>query len=407
MSAPELPDDFLNELPADRVLGVAVSGGSDSMALLHLLLERGVPVSVATVHHHLRSGADAEIAMVADFCATHGVPHHTLHWRWGGEGNLQDQARRGRYSALSAWARASHITDVALGHTADDDIETFLMELGRGAGLDGLSGMRPSFKLEGVTFHRPLLHVRRDMLRDRLMAAGIAWCDDPSNEDTNYQRVLVRQSLTALEAAGLSRDMITKSLENLRSTRRDLDIQLSRSLDGQFWMEQGDLCFKLDWFDAATAESQRRALKSALQFVSGQDYPPRGAKLARVLADLRQKSVLHGCVITSGHGVLRVGRELAAVASCVTPSTACWDSRWMFAGPHGNSTEIRALGEAGLAQCTGDWRSPGLPYASVVASPSVWDGAELLSAPLAGWDGGWRVTLLRDAKDFGEFILSH
>ena len=407
MTAPALPDNFLNNLPPDLVLGVAVSGGSDSMGLLHLLIRAGVSVSVATVNHNLRDEAGAEAQAVADYCAAHGVSHEVLHWHWDKKGNLQDQARRGRYGLLSDWAARGGFRDVALGHTADDNIETFLMGLSRGAGLDGLSGMRPEFVREGITFHRPLLQTRRADLRETLVCAGVSWSDDPSNDDPGYQRIQIRQNLTALEATGVSADMVLMSLSHLQATRRDVNADLARALAGHFRLDRGDLCFDLDWFETVAPESRRRLLNCALQFVSGQEYPPRGAKLMRVLADLRQKSVLHGCVILSDATVLRVGRELAAVADLHVPSTELWDQRWHVAGAHSQSTEIRALGETGLTQCIGDWRDVGLPRSTLLASPSVWDGDTLIAAPLAGWANNWTLTLRQHDSEYLEFVLSH
>lgn len=407
MTAPALSEDFLNQLTSDKVLGVAVSGGGDSMGLLHLLLQKDVPVSVATVNHNLRDEAAAEAQAVAAFCAAHGVPHEVLHWHWDGQGNLQDQARRGRYDLLAGWATRVGVCDVALGHTADDNIETFFMGLSRGAGLDGLSGMRHSFRRGGVSFHRPLLQTRRADLREMLSEAGIGWCDDPSNDDPGYHRIQIRQMMGPLEAAGISADMVLMSLGHLHATRRDVNAELAASLAGHFELDRGDLCFELAWLEAKTSESRRRVLNSALQFVSGQEYPPRGAKIMRVLADLRQKTVLHGCTITSDAQVLRIGREPGAVGTLCVPSTEVWDHRWSVEGAHGKTTEIRALGEAGLTQCDAKWRETGLPRSSVLSSPSVWDGDTLIAAPLAGWTNNWGLTLRQHDSEFVEFVLSH
>ncbi|WP_281856189.1 tRNA lysidine(34) synthetase TilS [Litoreibacter halocynthiae] len=407
MTAAALPENFLTSIKPDSVLGVAVSGGGDSMALLYMLLQAGVPVRVATVNHNLRDEAGAEAQAVAAFCASHGVSHDVLHWHWDGTGNLQDQARRGRYRLLSEWAAEAGLGSVALGHTADDNIETFLMGLSRGAGLDGLSGMQPSFLRKGIAFHRPLLHARRSELREILQGAGISWFDDPSNDDSGYQRIKVRQSMSALEAAGIAAEQIEMSLGNLQATRRDLNAELAAEVEGHVRLDQGDLCFDLHWLEAKSPESQRRLLNSALQFVAGQDYPPRGAKMMRVLADLREKSVLHGCVITSDDAGLRVGRELNAVAELRVPSTEVWDQRWSVVGPHSKTTEIRALGEVGLAQCAVSWRDIGLPRASVLASPSVWEGDRLMAAPLAGWANNWSLTLRQHDCEYLEFVLSH
>ena len=192
------------------VIGVAVSGGSDSLALLHLLHDwqsaGGPAVRAATVDHGLRAGAAAEAAEVARICAGLGVAHKTLAWRdWDGAGNLPDRARRARYALLAEWARGHGIADIAVGHTEDDLAETFVMRLARGAGVDGLAAMRDRWREAGVTFHRPLLALRRDHLRDLLRARGVAWVEDPTNSDAGYERVRTRAALVRWPRSGSTR----------------------------------------------------------------------------------------------------------------------------------------------------------------------------------------------------------
>ncbi|PTX56913.1 tRNA(Ile)-lysidine synthase [Litoreibacter ponti] len=391
----------------DAPLGVAVSGGGDSMALLALLLEAGLTPQVATVHHHLRDEAGAEVAAVVAFCADHGLIHTQLDWHWDGTGNLQDQGRRARYRLLAAWASERALAHIALGHTADDNAETFLMGLSRGAGLDGLSGMRARFKRGAVTFHRPLLSVSRADLRDLLRAKGIAWADDPSNDDPAYHRVRIRQAMDALSSAGIDPAAIQKTIGNLAATRSDISLDLARALEGRFELYHGDILFDLPWLERQTMETRRRVLKAAIRVVSGQDYPPRGDKLARLAGDLRSKSALQGCLFSNDGTHLRVSREFAAVDAMAVPSDAVWDDRWVADGPHADGLTLRALGEDGLTQVDDDWRALGLPRASVLASPSIWRGATLRSAPLAGWPEGWKIRLCKDAPQLIGSILLH
>ncbi|MFV2034995.1 MAG: tRNA lysidine(34) synthetase TilS, partial [Halocynthiibacter sp.] len=175
---------FQTERPA--CIGVAVSGGSDSMALLCLLSQlcerhKAHRLSVVTVDHGLRPDAAAEATHVAETCAGLGHQHTVLHWRgWDRSGNLQDRARQARYSLIADWATASGISTVALGHTADDQAENFLIRLARESGVDGLSGMSSRRKIKDVMFLRPMLTATRSELRDFLRDRGIRWVDDPS-----------------------------------------------------------------------------------------------------------------------------------------------------------------------------------------------------------------------------------
>ena len=141
---PVIGDGWAEGLPPGPV-AVAVSGGGDSVALLLLLQETGArPLAAVTVDHGLRPESAAEAAAVAALCSARGIAHTLLRWEEpAGAGNLQARAREARRRLIGDWARGRGIGAVALGHTLDDQAETFLLRLARGSGVDGLSGMAP------------------------------------------------------------------------------------------------------------------------------------------------------------------------------------------------------------------------------------------------------------------------
>ena len=178
-------------------IGLAVSGGPDSLALL-LLAAEAFPgrCLAATVDHGLRREAAAEAAMVAAVCRSRGVPHATLAVTLDrrGEG-IQAAARRARYAALEGWASEQGAGVVMTAHHADDQAETILMRLARGAGIGGLAGIRPNRPLGPVRLLRPLLGWRKAALIDIVEAAGLEPAADPSNRDPRHDRTRVRQLL--------------------------------------------------------------------------------------------------------------------------------------------------------------------------------------------------------------------
>ncbi len=390
---------------AGAPLGIAVSGGSDSLALLHLALDVGYDVSAVTVDHGLRVEAAAEARVVAEHCRELGVPHRVLRWqRTVTTGNLQDQARRARYDLLRDWARDAGLVHVALGHTADDQAETILMRMARGSGLDGLSGMVERGDDGAVTWLRPLLGVERSALRRFLEDRGVSWIDDPSNEDARFDRIKARRALAALAPLGLDARKFGTMAANLSAVRRDLDLRARAAFEAAGQEESGDLVFRFPEFRQAALgpEVLRRSFVAALRWVSGADYPPRADALAELIAALRtgETRTLHGCLVSSGKTV-RFTREFNAVRNVVGLTDAPWDGRWVLTGPHDPELEIRALGSS-IAETP--WRETGLPRASVLASPAVFRGETLIAAPVAGLANGWTAEAT-GRGNFGEFLF--
>jgi tRNA(Ile)-lysidine synthase len=186
-------------LQGERHIAVAVSGGSDSMALLRLIEQwshHRIKISVLTVDHGLRPEAAAEAAKVAEWCALLGLEHHIL--RWEGpkpKTGLQAKARTARYDLLSNWCKANGVAYLLTGHTMDDQAETVLMRQQRTDTAESLAGIWETAVWGGVKLFRPLLGQSREDLRAYLTNLGQPWIDDPSNSDRRFERVRVRQTL--------------------------------------------------------------------------------------------------------------------------------------------------------------------------------------------------------------------
>lgn len=203
-------------------LGLAVSGGGDSLALL-LLAHAAIPgrIEVASVDHQLREGSAREAAYVAERCAELGVPCRILTVT-PGKGNVQDRARAARYAALGAWCQERELEGLATAHQLDDQVETLFMRLNRGSGLSGLVGIRPQQRLEGtdVVVVRPLLGWRRDELAGVVNDAGWVPVVDPSNELDQFDRVRMRKALAAVD--WLDRANIARSVALLGEAKTSL-----------------------------------------------------------------------------------------------------------------------------------------------------------------------------------------
>jgi tRNA(Ile)-lysidine synthase len=255
-------------------LGLAVSGGPDSLALLLLACERR-PVRAATVDHGLRPEARGEAEQVAAICARLGVPHDILAVRV--EGSVQAGARAARYAALAGWCERHDLAWLATAHHADDQAETLLMRLARGAGLSGLAGVRRARPLSpGVTLVRPLLDWRKAELETIVRNAGLAAAQDPSNADPAYDRTAARALLAA--APWLDPARLAHSAAHLAEAEAVLEWAAGR-LFSERWDGES-----LDPQDLPP-ELLRRLV---LRVFAGFDAAPRGPDLARLLAALRE-----------------------------------------------------------------------------------------------------------------------
>ena len=365
-------------------IGLAVSGGGDSMAMLHLAVAAGVPVRVVTVDHGLRAEAAAEAVEVARVCAGLAVPHEVLRWHWDGRGNLQDAARRGRRRLIGDWARGAGVAAVAVAHTLDDVAETFLMRLARGAGVDGLSAMAARWTESGVTWLRPLLAVSRGELRVYLRGLGVDWAEDPSNDNPRFDRVKARRALAVLGPLGLTTARLGEVAGHLAEARVALEAVTDQAWLAALRAEAGVVRIAVEALAAQPAEVQRRLILRVIGWIAGPGYGPRGgavqALLSRVLAG--KPGVLAGCRFAVTPAGMMAYREAGAVADVVSSPDQLWDGRWQLSGPVPDGAEVRMLG-SGIALCP-DWRATGLPRAALMAGPALWLGERLIAAPLAG-----------------------
>jgi tRNA(Ile)-lysidine synthase len=301
--------------PLNAPFALAVSGGGDSIALMHLaadwLKANAIPFdrgTVLTVDHGLRPGSAREAAATAAWAKSVGFKSHTLAWRGPKpHANIEDAARNARYRLIGDWARAHGVTAVLLAHTRDDQAETFLLRLGRGSGVDGLSAMRAKapFPLPGydtVALLRPLLDIGRAELRADLAARQASFIEDPMNADTRFARIRIRTALMpALEAAGISSTRIAHAAAHLGRARAALESATEQFLarHARFDPVTGRAVLDGAALRAQPREIGLRALSLILNRVSGRPYRPRFDRLENVFDALPRSPglTLSGCRI--------------------------------------------------------------------------------------------------------------
>ena len=300
---PSLSNRFAADLdalvPHGERLGVAVSGGPDSLALL-LLAAAARPglIEAATVDHGLREGSRAEAEMVASTCAALGVPHVILPADWiePPAANIQAEARTMRYRLLADWAESNALAALATAHHADDQAETLLMRLARGAGVGGLGGTRARRKLtEEVALVRPLLGWRKSELAAIVQSAGLDAVDDPSNRDPKHDRSRIRQALEQADWADPAR--LAASAAALRDADEALDWAVAPLIGERLVRTANGV--EVDGSNLPR-ELRRRLLLAAFAELGAPI--PRGPELMRALAALQagETATLSGLRLTGG-----------------------------------------------------------------------------------------------------------
>ncbi len=308
----------LADLNVPNRIGLAVSGGGDSMALLALARDWAAGADstliVATVDHGLREDSRAEAEFVAHTCSRWDLPHEILTLSGlEGSGNLPARARDARYDALSGWAHRNSVATVLLGHTMDDQAETVLMRLARGSGVEGLSGMASGMVWNNVHFRRPLLKTRRDALREWLRERDIAWVDDPTNEDHRYDRVKAREALVLLEPLGISIEGLAATADRLARQRKALEATAKDLADDAVRFVDSTALLNREALRNAVPDTAMRMLASVLQQIGGNRYRPRFRALEplfeRIVSSEETTVTLARCLIALQRDQVRISPE--------------------------------------------------------------------------------------------------
>ena len=349
---------------------VAISGGSDSTALLLLLkdyLDRHAPrapLLAATVDHALRPQSAAEAQAVARLCARYGIAHRTLLWR--GEKpatGLPAAAREARYRLLAKAAEDAGISLILTAHTADDQAETVLMRQARTRSAQtgngrGLAGMAPATLYDWRTWIvRPLLGLRRQVLRDFLRDRRVDWIEDPTNADEDFERPRIRATLNRRrdsdQLAGLLATAAAAAGEREELSRRAallLRMFASMAAPGLLRLDPA--------FAAADREAAIAALRPLLATVGGTPFPPDAARTAALIErlDLEKKgrATLSRTVIDRRRAGIFLHREQRGLPDATLARDGMvWDGRHRINLGDGDSLAvIEAAGADGGESAT-------------------------------------------------------
>ena len=337
-----------------RSCGIAVSGGSDSMALFHMLTDwessNKPEIIVASIDHGLRSESKSEVEFVKKACEMKKVEHFSLapttHLSKM-PGNLQDNARSARYKLLRNWAIAKNLQCILLGHTLDDQEENLLIRFFRGSGVDGLVSMEEMVPRSEILWIRPLLKFRKEELRNYLRNKNYSWVDDPSNHDDKYKRVKIRKLIKQLKHNNLITPNFVKTADHmLRASKLSREVAISNSKTLLSFNDVGQISFQVEKFSQLFEDSQYRILAGILSWFSGRFYKPRFSQLENIynkIFNVNMKgSTLGGTVFKKKNGIVTVTRELGSIEEnfLVKNKKFIWDNRWLITLKSGSQGQL-------------------------------------------------------------------
>ncbi|MBC2886914.1 tRNA lysidine(34) synthetase TilS [Ochrobactrum sp. CM-21-5] len=399
----------------------AVSGGSDSLALLFLLkdylatLDRPPILTAVTIDHRLRPESAKEAEDVGRLCQKYGIGHRVLAWEDVKPVNgIAAAARTARYRLLVQAAREAGAAFIATGHTQDDQIETFLMRKERSSHSEarGLAAMAVRARLERtVELVRPLLGVSRQALRTELAARGISWVDDPSNANTDYERPRVRLGV----AADADTRAVLEQVALASAARKRDNAALIAALaePSNIRVDDSGSILVDPLIYAGLPESARRLFSGLLASLAGgrRFLPGDGerSRIERVLTGQEQNGrlTIFGALIERGaedapHIFRRERRNLSR-ALLQPGQSAVWDGRFRFFNGTVTAMEIAAPGRQELSDFlnANEIEIESRKREGLLVSPAVYAGGRLAALPFV--QGGGRPDGVHIERHFALF----
>lgn len=304
---------------------VALSGGGDSTALLHLLLDQfgAARLNALVVDHALRAGSADDAKRAEAHTRALGVSARVITLRWPeGANRSQQSAREQRYIALCDAAREQGARVIALGHTADDQAETVFMRAASGSSWRGLAGMAAIASApvwpegRGIIVARPLLAARREDLRAFLRERRIDWIEDPANTNSAYERVRVRERLQALAGAGFDSMRLAALATQLRPHIDGVDAAAAALIhDAATFISDRIVVARERWI--GSIEVRRRALSALIAAAAGAQREPQAEPVSRLEASLCDSAfrgaTLAGARVQIERGAFVIDRDRGAL----------------------------------------------------------------------------------------------
>ena len=310
---------ILSKYKQNKTFVVAVSGGPDSMALAFLsklfIKEKKFKAHFILVDHGIRKNSGKEALIVKKLLKKHGVNLQILKNRKKIYKNFQKQARDLRYDLLVNFCKKNKVRSLLTAHHKDDQVETFLIRLSRGSGVEGLSSMSQSTNLKHrVKLIRPFLDFKKNELKHVASKVFEKTINDPSNKDKKFLRTNIRELTKILENKGLNFDQIIRSINNISSTKEAINFYVNRSLKKFVKFKKKETVLDLKMFKKEPREVKFKIINRIVKNRALSYYPPRSQKVLNLISRFEAKNpkkcTLGGCIFERRKNLLHVTREL-------------------------------------------------------------------------------------------------
>ena len=305
----KIEDDFV----------VAVSGGSDSLALAFLskvyAIKKKLRVRFFIIDHQLRNNSTIEAKTVKSVLDQNLIKAEILSWKGKKPTkNIQSNARKKRYELLFKQCTKLNINNIILGHHQDDYIENFFIRILRGSGLKGLVSLDKKTKVEEINLFRPLLDLKKEDLVFLSKNIFNFYVQDPSNDDEKFQRVMIRKLIEKLKSEGLNMKKFIQTMKNLKHSDNTINFYVNENLKkNAMIMGKNDKYILNKFFFQQPYEVTFRSLSKLIRLTGKKYYPVRGKKLDKIIRNIEKntlfKTTLGGCIIEKVNQSIIISKE--------------------------------------------------------------------------------------------------
>ena len=315
------PSDFGNTISKElqqlhilpQRIAVALSGGSDSLSLTLALHNIKYDVLAILVNHHLRQEADREIQQTIQTLKTFNIKYIVKDWDGNYTNNLEAEARNARYKLLLETCKIEKIKILCIGHHADDQIETFFLNLARGSGLDGLCAMPKIMTIDGIQIVRPMLSLTKQDGREYLKSFNIQWCEDKSNNDTKYKRNKIRFLLNEIENKELITKRILTTIKTMQEARQTLDALVLGAEKNLIHYTTNGAFFDKREFLLSTIYLQKSVLVKCITKLANKEYKPRLYQIENIITSIKTetkfKRTIANLIISCKQNTIKIEKQ--------------------------------------------------------------------------------------------------